>query len=323
VTSVDAAARGPGAAAAPPLDAPAATTTWRPAHPVDVRRTLAPLRRGGGDPTHRVADDGAVWRTSWTADGPATYRVGQRGPHEVTCEAWGPGAERVVASAPDLLGGRDDPSGFEPRHPLLVEAHARHPGLRVPRTGRVVEVLVPSVLEQKVTGTEARSSWRWLVQRYGTPAPGPAPAGMRVPPPAEVWRTVPSWDWHRAGVDPRRSRTVVEACRLAGRLEEAVGLDPAAATARLCAVPGIGVWTAAEVSQRALGDADAVSFGDYHLSQSVGWALLGRPVDDDGMAELLEPWRPQRYRVVRLLEVAGPAKPRFGPRLTIQDHRRV
>ena len=146
---------------------------------------------------------------------------------------------------------------------------------------------------------------------------------MRVPPPAEVWRRIPSWDWHRAGVGPQRARTVLAASRLADRLEEAVGLEPAAALARLRAVPGIGEWTAAEIAQRALGDGDALSVGDYHLAGFVGWALIGRPLDDAGMVELLEPWRPHRYRVVRLLEISGASKPRFGPRMAIQDHRAV
>ncbi|MCW2725920.1 MAG: putative repair protein [Frankiales bacterium] len=296
-------------------------TVWRPRIPVDVGRTLATLRRGSADPTHRSLPDGSLWRTTSTAVGPATYRLVQRGPHEVHCSAWGTGAEAVLGGLPDLLGARDDPAGFEAGHPLLHEAHARNPGLRVPRTGRVFEVLVPSVLEQKVTGKQARASWRWLVHRYGAPAPGPAPEGMRVPPPAAVWRRIPSWDWHRAGVDPKRAGTVLAAAQVAGRLEECVGMAPADADRRLRAVPGIGVWTAAEIAQRALGDADAVSVGDFHLSQFVGWALVGRPLDDDGMVELLEPWRPHRYRVVRLLECSGFAKPRFGPRVAVQDHR--
>ena len=296
-------------------------TTWRPQLPVDVRRTLSPLRRGGGDPTHRVTEDGAVWRTSLMTSGPVTYRLLQRGPHEVEAEAWGPGAAEAVAGVPDLLGARDTADGFEPRHPLLADSAARHPGLRVPRTGRVVEALVPAVLEQKVTGKEARESFRRLVLRFGSPAPGPAPDGMAVPPSAEGWRHVPSWEWHRAGVDPKRSRTICLAMRFAARLEQAVGMAPADAAARLTAVPGIGAWTVAEVAQRALGDTDALSVGDYHLSQYVGWSLAGRPLDDDGMVELLEPWRPHRYRVVRLLECSGARKPRFGPRLTIQDHR--
>ncbi|MCU1591543.1 MAG: 3-methyladenine glycosylase [Frankiales bacterium] len=298
-------------------------TTWRPRLPVDVVRTLSPLRRGTGDPTHRVDLDRTVWRTTRTPAGAATYRLTQRGVHEVHCAAWGPGAEQAIAGMADLLGGRDDPSGFDPQHPLLRDTHTRHPGIRVPRTARVLEALVPAVLEQKVTGKEARSSWRWLLGRYGEPAPGPAPEGMRVPPPADVWRRIPSWDWHRAGVDPQRSRTVVRAAQVAGRLEEAVGMAPPDAVRRLSAVPGIGVWTVAEIAQRALGDADAVSVGDYHLSAFVGWALVGRPLDDGGMVEVLEPWRPHRYRVIRLLECSGFASPRFGPRLTIQDHRAI
>lgn len=295
---------------------------WCPVEPVDVHRTLAPLSRGRADPTHRLTPEG-VWRTTLTPDGPASYVVTQQGPCEIACRAWGPGAEWVVAALPDLLGDRDSREGFDPRHPLLLDTDRRHPGLRIPRTARVFEALVPAVLEQKVTGKEARSSFALLVRRFGTPAPGPVPDGMVVPPSPEQWRLIPSWVWHRAGVDPKRSRTVCEAARLAPRLEQAADLDPVAALARLRAVPGIGIWTAAEIAQRALGDADEISVGDYHLSAFVGWALVGRPVDDDGMVELLEPWRPHRYRVVRLLELSGFAKPRFGPRLTIQDHRAV
>ncbi len=298
-----------------------AATTWRPQLPVDVRRTLSPLRRGSVDPTHRVTEDGAVWRTSLMPTGPVTYRLVQRGLHEIDCAAWGPGASEAVAGVPDLLGARDDAAGFVPHHPLLAQTHARHPGLRVPRTGRVVEALVPAILEQKVTGKEARASFRRLVGQFGTPAPGPAPDGMRVPPSADTWRHIPSWEWHRAAVDPQRSKTICLAMRYAERLEQAVGMERDEAARRLSAVPGIGPWTVAEVAQRALGDTDALSVGDYHLSAFVGWALAGRPLDDDGMVALLEQWRPHRYRVVRLLECSGVTKPRFGPRLTVQDHR--
>ncbi len=296
-------------------------TVWRPERPVDVRLTLGPLSRGRNDPTHKIGADGSWWRTSLTPSGPATIHVTQ-GHGEVRVEAWGDGAEWALEQAPALLGRDDDWTGFVPGHPLLEQAWRRHPGLRLPRTGLVLEMLVPAVLEQKVTGKEARSAYCLLVRRFGTDAPGPVP-GLKVAPPPEVWRRVPSWEWHRAGVDPQRMRTVMAACRVAGRLEEASSLPREDALRRLRAVPGIGVWTAAEVAQRSWGDADEVSVGDYHIAAFVGWALLGRPIDDAEMIGLLEPWRPHRQRVVRLLEISGASKPRFGPRMTVQDHRSV
>ncbi|EHK80287.1 3-methyladenine DNA glycosylase/8-oxoguanine DNA glycosylase, partial [Saccharomonospora azurea SZMC 14600] len=79
----------------------------------------------------------------------------------------------------------------------------------------------------------------------------------------------------------------------------------------------------AEIAQRAWGDADAVSFGDFHVPSIVGYALLGRPLDDDGMAEVLVPYSPQRQRAVRYLEAAGHTRPRFGPRYPIRDYRAI
>ncbi len=81
-------------------------------------------------------------------------------------------------------------------------------------------------------------------------------------------------------------------------------------------MPGIGPWTAAEVGVRALGDADAVSVGDFHLPNLVAYALAGEPRGNDArMLELLEPYRGQRARVMRLLELSGIRPPRYGPRL--------
>jgi 3-methyladenine DNA glycosylase/8-oxoguanine DNA glycosylase len=281
------------------------------------------MRRGSGDPSFRY-DDG-VWRATRTPEGDATLRLAVR-PLDGTVEAtaWGPGASWAVESVPTLLGADDEPAGFQPQHPVLREALRRHPGWRVPRTGLVLEALAPAVLEQKVTGREAWRAWRQLVRAYGAPAPGPAAVQalrMHVPPAPEVWARIPSWEWHRAGVDQARSRTVVRAASVAGRLEQITGSAHVEAAARLRAVPGVGVWTAAEVAQRALGDPDAVSVGDFHLAGLVGWALVGEKVDDDGMLELLEPYRGHRYRAVRMIELSGRRPPRRGPRFAGRDYR--
>ena len=301
---------------------------WAPGRPVDLGATLGPMRRGSGDPTFRYDGYGpaaAVWRTTRTPEGPATVRVAVLpADGEVSGVAWGPGAGWVLDRLPELLGAEDDPAGFVPIHPVLRDTWRARPGWRVPRSGRVLEALLPAVLEQKVTGHEAWSAWRWLVRRYGEPAPGPAglvPAGLRVAPDAATWARVPSWDWHQAGVDQSRSRAAVTAAGRAGRLEALVARSTTEATAALRTLPGIGVWTAAEVVQRALGCPDTVSVGDYHLKNLVGWSLAGRKTDDAGMLELLEPWRGHRQRVVRLLLTGGSRRPRRGPRNAPTNYR--
>ena len=296
---------------------------WRAPFAVDVRLTLSPHRRGGRDPTYRVDAAGAVWRTSLTPDGPGTLRVTSRGSENtlVIGQAWGPGAAWLLDTLPAQLGAHDDLSGFTAHHAIVGELVLRYPGLRVGRTGLLFEALVPAVLEQKVIGVEAHRAWRILLGTFGTPAPGPAPHGMRVVPPPRVWARIPSWDWHRAGVEGIRVRTIITAAEVASRLEQALDLEPAEADRRLRALPGIGPWTSAEVRQRAAGDPDAVSVGDYHLPKTIGWTLAGRITDDDGMLELLAPYAGHRYRVTRLIELGGSAPSRRGPRMPIRDYR--
>jgi 3-methyladenine DNA glycosylase/8-oxoguanine DNA glycosylase len=230
----------------------------------------------------------------------------------------------MVAQVPEMLGAGDDWSELDcAGQPLLERTMLAVPGLRIPRTGLVFESLVPAVLEQRVVGADARRSWYQLVSKFGGVPPGPAPAGMRVIPPAIEWGRIPSWEWHLAGVDPGRARTVASAARVAPGLQRTIdrGRGGPAVTSALRTVRGIGVWTAAEIVQRAHGDPDTVSVGDYHLPALVGWALIGKPVDDDGMLELLQPWRGHRHRVMRLIESSGFSKPRFGPRAGRVSHR--
>ena len=295
---------------------------WRPDWPCAVGTTLSILRKGGADPTFRSDPDGTVWRGIRTPEGTATLRLRARpADGEVHAHAWGDGADWVLESVPSMLGADDDPAGFAPTHPVLADAHRRRPHWRVCRTGLVMEALVPAIIEQRVTGQEAFAGFRQLVYRFGERAPGAGAArGVWVQPSAESLRMVPSWEWLRLHIDPARSRAVVRAAQVAPSLERTAGLAHDEADRRMRSLPGIGVWTSAEVRFRAHGDADAVSFGDYHIAKNVGWALTGQEVDDDGLAELLEPYRPHRYRVQRLVELAGLSRPRRGARMAPRTH---
>lgn len=307
---------------------------WHSFAAIDVALTLSPHRRGGGDPAWRRTPDGAIWRTSRTPGGPGTLRVTARA-GEVHGQAWGPGADWLLDTLPQALGADDDLSGFaamlaqlcrdssDSPAMFVADLAARNPGLRIGRTLRVFEALVPAVLEQKVVGREAWRAWRWLMRKYGEPAPGPAPEGMVVIPPPEVWRAIPSWDWHRAGAEAVRARTIINAARHAAKLEATLAVDTGSAEADrlLRALPGIGVWTSAEVRQRSHGDPDAPSVGDFHIPGIVGWAFTGQKTDDAGMLELLEPFRGHRHRVVRLIELSGIRPPARGPRMAARDYR--
>lgn len=288
--------------------------------PLDLRLTLKALQHGRGDPTTRV-DVAQAWRATRTPLGPGTQHLRLLG-DRVEVEAWGPGAEWLLDKAPALLGAHDDAAGFAPEHPRLREVHRRHPGFRVGRSDAVVETIVPTILEQKVTGAGARRSYRALIRSFGEPAPGPF--GLRLQPDPKVIASLPYQDFHPFGVERKRAATLKTACSYAQRLEETTEMPNDAARRRLLALPGVGEWTTALVAGIAWGDRDAVEVGDFHIPNQVCWFLAGEPRgSDERMLELLEPYRGQRWRALRLIEASGVGAPRYGPRLEVTDHAKI
>ena len=294
--------------------------------PIDLRAVFGLLVRGTGDPTMRVSATAAI-RASMTPDGPGTIDLRLSG-STLLATAWGPGARWLLEALPASLGLDDDDTGFEPGlHPVVAGLARRLGRVRLGRTGAVWEALLPAILEQRITGTEAWRNYRRLVRAHGTPAPGPH--GLLVAPTPEVVRALPSYAFVALGVEPRRGQLLR---RIAGeaRRFEAMG-EPArrpggggagarSLEALLRAHAGIGPWTAAEVTLRALGDPDAVSVADAHLSNVVGFVLTGAArSSDERMLELLAPWAGHRARVVRLIERSGLGAPRFGPRVAPRD----
>ncbi len=288
------------------------TRIWTPPWRVDLRTTVGLHRRGGGDPAFRYGNDGSLWRAVHTPDGPGTLTMRHAG-GEVVARAWGSGAPWLLDHVPTMLGVDDDPTAMPIHDDVVRELARRGEGLRIARTDRVWEALVPAILEQKVVGAEAWRAWRYLLRHFGERAPGPVPDTMRVPPPPTVWADIPGWEWHRSGAEPVRMRTI----------RGATAMDVEAHPDRLDVLRGVGPWTVAETRARAVGDADAVPVGDYHIPKLVGYNLIGEPVDDDGMLELLEPYAGQRFRLIRLIVLFGVWPERHGHRMSVRDHREM
>ena len=263
--------------------------------------------------------DGSIAMARHTPTGPGTLLVRSRASEAVVeAEAWGSGADWLLEQLPRLLGADDDVSGFDPPAGAIAEAWRRHRHWRIGASDTVFETLLPAIIEQKVTGQEAFAGYRNLVRRFGAPAPGPV--NLRLAPDAPTVRQIPSWEWLKLPVDQGRSRPLLKAAGVASSLERALAGGSETLDRALQSLPGIGRWTSAEVRSRVLGDADAVSFGDYHVAKDVGWALVGREVDDDELEVLLEPYRPHRLRIQGLVALAGLGRPRRGPRMAPRRH---
>jgi 3-methyladenine DNA glycosylase/8-oxoguanine DNA glycosylase len=299
----------------------------------DFAGTLGALAKRGGDPSTR-ASAGELWWACPTPAGPATLHLRRVG-DTMQATGFGPGAGWVVEQADAIVGLRDDLAGFDAlarQDPVVREAWRRRPGLRMTRTGRIFPHLLPTILEQKVTGMEAFRAYRRIVRKFGEPAPGPVP-DLVMPPDPAVIAAQPYWVFHPFGVEAKRADTLRRAAAEAPRLEKEP--DAGSATRRLTSIQGIGVWTAAEVTRLAYGDPDAVSVGDYHIPHHVVYALTGAPragsresrpgqisEADARMLELLEPFRPHRGRVCRLLMLTAPGAPRYGPRMPVRSFAR-
>ena len=288
---------------------------------IDLKRTV-----GGLKEMARVASPSEVWWVARTPDGPGTLQLRRTAPDRLETEAWGPGAEWMQARAGLVAGAEDDLDGFAAHHDVMAKVIRQRGVHRFGRTDRIFDALIPAVLGQKVQTQMARRSWQGILRRFGEPAPGPV--DLRVHPPPERFAQLGYAALHQAGVERRRATVILRAAKLANRLERAADSDDRKqASARvdrlLCSIPGIGPWTSSFVRTMAMGDPDAVVVGDFHLPNTVSWALAGEPRGDDArMLELLEPYAGHRARAQRMLKLGGIRAPRYGPKLAFHsiDH---
>ncbi|MBM7059279.1 DNA-3-methyladenine glycosylase 2 family protein [Pseudomonas sp. UL073] len=178
------------------------------------------------------------------------------------------------------------------RDPQLAALLARAPGLRLPMAFDPFEQAVRAIVGQQVAVKAAVTITGRLVQRLGEPlaetAHGeslwlfPSPAALADDPLEGI------------GMPGKRVATLrrFAAAVASGDLQLSVADGVETLVERLCALPGIGPWTAEYIALRAFGEADAFPTADLGLLKAPLWGLGGiAPRELAARAEAWRPWR--------------------------------
>lgn len=266
---------------------------------IDPKLVLGPLAMLRADPTVRIGRGEAI-RATWTPEGPGSLvlRWGDA-PGRVTVGCYGDGAHWLRDRAPRLIGVQDDVTSFAPEAGVVRRLWARFSGDRVGATATVWHDLIWIVVQQRVHRLDAADQWRRLVRALGEPSA--EHEGLYTPPaPERLARSTP-WSLRALGIDARRAATLIECARVADRLQRLSEMPLAEVERPLRSIPGVGAWTTNCLSGLTWGEPDTVITGDSGIPSLIAETLAGeRRADDARMIELLEPYRPHRYRVLRL-----------------------
>ena len=177
------------------------------------------------------------------------------------------------------------------------------PGLRLPGCLDAFELAVRAVLGQQVTVAAARTLARRVVERFGAPLRTPWDEVARTFPAPEGLAAAPIEHIAELGIIRTRAGAIQAIAQawpeIAARLAPRAGAEPL--IERLCALPGIGPWTAHYIAMRALGWPDAFPPNDVAvlkaLRQLRGATTL-TPREAEAQAQAWQPWR--AYAVLRL-----------------------
>lgn len=174
------------------------------------------------------------------------------------------------------------------RDPLLAPWVRQAPGLRVPGAWDGFETAVRAVLGQQVSVARARALAAKLMLRFGQGAfPGP--------------QALQDADVAAIGMPGKRGEAIRRLATAAakGALTLDAGADSANLQAALCALPGIGPWTAAYIALRVAKDADAFLPHDWVVRK----VLKASAAQAQQRAASWAPWR--GYAVMLLWRAAG------------------
>lgn len=242
-----------------------------------------------------------------------TLRAGAIGPQAGWIEArFEPERDRVRLRFAPTLAGASARLVAAARRWLDLDAAPAHidaaladlpgaPGIRLPGSLDGFELAVRAVLGQQITVAAARTLASRLVARFGEPTVTPwADLTHQFPAPEQLAAATID-DVAGLGIPRQRAAALLALANAWPDLERLLtpATAPEAFIAALCALPGIGPWTAQYLAMRALGWPDAFPPGDVAVLKAMRrrFGTLN-PRGADAHAEAWRPWR--AYAVLRL-----------------------
>ena len=207
----------------------------------------------------------------------------------------------IAARARRMFDVDADPAAIAQRlrsDTLLRPLLRRWPGQRLPGAWDGFELAVRAVLGQQVSVAAARTFAHRLVERHGVAHDDGAAAGIHAlfPTPAALVEA----PLEELGITRSRAATIrgLAAACIDGRIDFGAHQPLAEFVAGLCALPGIGDWTAQYIAMRALSQPDAFPAGDLILRRQAGDGIA---ISERELRERAESWRPWRAYAVMLL----------------------
>jgi len=191
----------------------------------------------------------------------------------------------------DLDADSETIDGHLAEHRVL---NVQHGGIRVPGAWDGFELAVRAVLGQQVSVARARDLANAMIERYGDGA-FPSPGQLASANVAEL-----GMPGSRGEAISRMARGVLD-----GTLDLQPGMDVGDLREQLCAIPGIGPWTAEYVAMRAGRDPDAFPSSDWVVCKY----LDATPAQSRKLAAAWRPWRAYALMYLWLASTrAEPAK---------------
>ena len=279
------------------------------ASPYDFESMLE-YRRARAIPGVEIVQGGTYRRSVSTAAGTGVLEIARSSDDALELRVWAKGTpdlfplvervRRMLDLDADTLAIA---AHLSKQDKSLAPLLKKRPGMRVPAAWDPFELAVRAILGQQVSVAAATTLAGRLTERFGTPHPVGERHGVpRLFPSASTLANAGEDGLAKLGMPGARARGLAAFARAVaeGELDLTPNKDLESAIEAMCAIEGIGPWTAHYVALRGLGEPDAFPASDLGLRKALA-PKGAKPLSEAELLERAERWRPWRgYAAIHL-----------------------